>query len=111
MSPFLLDKMLNLNLAAVLLAAPSSIIGLLPMVLIFVIFYVLIMLPQQKRQKKIQAMLNSIKNGDRVITSGGIRGTVVSVKDDTLQLRVPPDNLRIEVVRGSVISVAEETAS
>jgi preprotein translocase subunit YajC len=110
MSPFQLDKMLNLNLAAVFFAAPSSIIGLLPMVLIFVIFYVLIMLPQQKRQKKWQAMVNNIKNGDRVTTSGGIRGTVVSIKDDAVQLRVPPDNLRIEVARASVVSVSQETA-
>jgi preprotein translocase subunit YajC len=81
------------------------------MVLIFVIFYLLIMLPQQKRQKKWQAMINSVKNGDRVTTSGGIRGTVVSVKDDAVQLRIPPDNLRIEVARAALVSISDESSS
>src|SRR5947209_1222760 len=86
-------------------------LALLPMVLIFVIFYLLIMMPQQKRQKKWQAMINSVKNGDRVTTSGGIRGTVVSVKDDAVQLRVPPDNLRIEVARAALVSISDESSS
>ena len=80
-------------------------IALLPLVAIFAIFYVMLILPQQKRQKKWQQMLSALKNGDRVVTSGGIRGTVISIKEDAIQLRVPPDNLRIEVARSAVTAL------
>lgn len=76
------------------------------MIAIFAIFYVMLILPQQKRQKKWQQMLSELKNGDKVVTSGGIRGTIISVKDDAVQLRVPPDNLRIEVARSAVTALA-----
>jgi len=75
------------------------------MVAIFGIFYVLLIMPQQRRQKKWQAMLTQIKSGDKVITSGGITGTVMSVKDDALVLRLPPDNIKIEVTRASVVTL------
>ena len=77
----------------------------LPLVFIFVIFYFLLILPQQRRQKKWQQMLGALKTGDRVVTSGGLRGTVIALRDDYLHLRVPPDNLRVEVSRNSVVSV------
>ena len=83
----------------------SAIFGILPLIAIFAIFYVMLILPQQKRQKKWQQMLSTLKNGDRVVTSGGIRGTVISLKDDAVQLRVPPDNLRIEVARSAVTAL------
>ena len=78
----------------------------LPLVLIFAIFYFLLIMPQQRRQKKWQAMLGALKTGDRVTTSGGLRGTIIALRDDTVHLRVPPDNLRLEVLRSSVVSVA-----
>ncbi len=78
----------------------------LPLVLIFAIFYFLLIMPQQRRQKKWQVMLSNLKTGDRVITSGGLRGTIIALRDEFLHLRVPPDNLRIEVSRSSVVSVA-----
>lgn len=84
----------------------SAIFGLVPLIAIFAIFYVMLILPQQKRQKKWQTMLSALKNGDKVVTSGGIRGTIISVKDDAVQLRVPPDNLRIEVARSAVTALA-----
>jgi preprotein translocase subunit YajC len=83
----------------------SALFGLLPLVAIFAIFYVMLIMPQQKRQKKWQAMLAELKNGDKVVTSGGIRGTIISLKDDAVQLRVPPDNLRIEVARSAVTAL------
>lgn len=83
----------------------SAYLGVLPLVAIFAIFYVMLVLPQQKRQKKWQAMVAALKNGDKVVTSGGIRGTVISLKDDAVQLRVPPDNLRIEVARAAVTAL------
>jgi preprotein translocase subunit YajC len=88
-------------------------LGFAPLIFIFAIFYFLLIMPQQRRQKKWQQMLSELKTGDKVVTSGGIRGTIISLKDDYLQLRVPPDNLRIEVSRASVVSVTtpEEAAS
>ena len=80
--------------------------GLLPLILIFAIFYFLLIMPQQRRQKKWQHMLGELKAGDKVVTSGGIRGTIISLRDDALQLRVPPDNLRLEISRSAVVSLA-----
>lgn len=78
------------------------------------IMYVVLFLPQQRRQKKWQALLDTLKAGDKVVTSGGLRGTIFSMKDDAVTLRVPPDNLKLEVSRGSIVSVTragEETTS
>jgi preprotein translocase subunit YajC len=77
----------------------------LPLLFIFAIFYFLLIMPQQRRQKRWQAMINDLKTGDRVVTSGGIRGTIVSMKDDAVHLRVAPDNLRMEVLKSSILSV------
>ncbi len=87
-------------------------LGFAPLIFIFAIFYFLLIMPQQRRQKKWQAMLNELKTGDKVVTTGGVRGTIVALKDDYLTLRVPPDNLRLEVSRASVASVitADEVA-
>lgn len=80
-------------------------LGIAPLIFIFAIFYLLLILPQQRRQKKWQAMLEQVKAGDKVTTSGGLRGTVMSLKDDALHLRVPPNNLVLEVTKASVVSV------
>lgn len=87
-------------------ASPFSM--LLPVVAMLVFAYLILILPQQRRQKKWQAMLDGLKTGDKVITSGGIRGTVIALKDDALHLRVPPDNLRIEVSKSSIVSLAAQ---
>jgi len=84
----------------------SGLLGLAPLLFIFAIFYFLLILPQQRKQKKWQAMLGELKTGDKIVTTGGLRGTIISLKDDALTLRVPPDNLRIEVTRASVVSVS-----
>ena len=90
----------------------AGLVGFLPLILIFAVFYFLLIMPQQRRQKKWQQMLGELKAGDKVITSGGIRGTILSVKEDAVQLRVPPDNLRLEVARSAIVSMAgEEQAS
>jgi preprotein translocase subunit YajC len=80
-------------------------LGFAPLIFIFAIFYFLLIMPQQRRQKKWQQMLQDLKTGDKVVTTGGMRGTIIALKDDFLHLRVPPDNLRIEVSRGSIASV------
>ena len=86
--------------------------GAVPFIFLFGILYFVMILPQQRRQKKWHAMLDSLKTGDKVVTSGGLRGTIVALKDDALHLRVPPDNLRVEVTKASVMSVttADEEA-
>ena len=88
----------------------SSLLGLAPLLFIFAIFYFLLIMPQQRKQKKWQLMLSELKNGDKIVTSGGLRGTIISLKDDALTLRVPPDNLKLEISRSAVVSVtpAEE---
>jgi preprotein translocase subunit YajC len=86
----------------------SSLLTIAPLLFIFAIFYFLLIMPQQRRQKKWQAMLGELKTGDRITTSGGLRGTIMSLKDDSIILRVPPDNLKLEVTRGSVVSVTTE---
>jgi len=83
-----------------------GILGFAPLIFIFGIFYFLLIMPQQRRQKKWQQMLSELKTGDKVVTNGGLRGTIVALKDDCVHLRVPPDNLRLEVTRASVASVA-----
>jgi preprotein translocase subunit YajC len=101
------------HLLAFQTAGSAGWLGFAPLIFIFAIFYFLLIMPQQRRQKKWQAMVNDLKNGDKVVTSGGLRGTVVSLKDDAVQLRVPPDNLRLEVTRASIASVVsgDEMAS
>jgi preprotein translocase subunit YajC len=80
-------------------------LGLAPLIFIFAIFYFLLIMPQQRRQKKWQQMLSTLKTGDKIVTSGGIRGVIIALKDDYVHLRVPPDNLRLEVSRASIVSV------
>lgn len=85
-------------------------LGLLLILAVFAIFYFLLILPVQRRQKRQLKMQSELKPGDRVLTSGGLRGVIVSVKDDCVQLRVPPDQLKLEVLRSAVQQVmGEET--
>ena len=84
---------------------------LLPLLLIPVLYLVMIR-PQQKRQKQWQQMLSGIKSGDRVTTSGGIRGTIISIKDDVIIMRVAPDGIKMEVAKNAIASVTtQETSS
>lgn len=84
---------------------------LLPLLLIPVLYLVMIR-PQQKRQKQWQTMLGSIKTGDRVTTAGGIRGIILSIKDDSIIVRVAPDNLKLEIAKNAIASVTtQEDAS
>lgn len=81
-------------------------------ILIFVVFYMFMIRPGQRRQKTWQEMLSKLKSGDRVTTTGGIRGVILSVKDDVVQIRVAPDNIKLEVVKSAIASVttAEDEA-
>ena len=93
---------LNLYLQS---ASPNSLLGFLPILLIFGIFYFLLFLPMQRQRKQTQKMLAGLQNGTTVATSGGIIGTIVAIEDDTVVLRVKPDNVKIQVARSSVSSM------
>jgi len=82
---------------------------LLPLLLIPVLHLVMIR-PQQKRQKQWQEMLSSIKAGDRVTTAGGIRGIILSIKDDAIIIRVAPDNIKMEVAKNAIATVTTQDA-
>jgi preprotein translocase subunit YajC len=85
----------------------SALTLLVPWILIIGIFYILLILPQQRRQKKLQQMLGELKTGDKVITNGGIYGTIVGVEDDTLQLRIA-EQVRIRISRQAITGLQPE---
>jgi preprotein translocase subunit YajC len=89
-------------------AIPPGVIQFLPFVLIIGVFYLLLIRPNQKKQQAWQQMLNGLKPGDKITTSGGIRGTILAIKEDAIQLRIPPDNIKIEVVKSAIASVTTE---
>ena len=103
-----------MNFTSLLLAptVPPGLVTFLPFLLIIAVFYMMLVRPNQKKQKQWQEMLASLKPGDRITTSGGIRGTILSLKEDAVQLRVPPDGIKLEVVKSAISSVTsnqEET--
>lgn len=77
-------------------------------ILFFVVLYFLMIAPNQKKQKKWQEMLGQLKSGDRVTTNGGIRGTVLTVKDDVVVLRVQPDGVKLEFVKSAIAAVTTD---
>ncbi len=83
---------------------------LLPLLLIGVL-YLLMIRPQQKRQKQWQSMLAAVKAGDRITTAGGIRGVILSLKDDAVIIRVAPDNLKLEIAKSAIASVTTQETS
>lgn len=88
-------------------AGSSGISLLLPLLMIGVV-YLMMIRPQQKKQKMWSEMLANLKTGDKVTTTGGIRGTILSLKDDALVLRVAPDGLKIEVVKSAIAAVTTQ---
>jgi preprotein translocase subunit YajC len=80
---------------------------LLPVLMIAVV-YLMMIRPQQKKQKVWAEMLASLKTGDRITTTGGVRGTILSIKDDALILRVAPDGIKIEVVKSAISAVTTQ---
>ncbi len=86
----------------------SGLVTFLPLVLIMVIFYVLLILPAQRRQKKTNEMLAALKTGDKVLTSGGIYGTIVGLEGDAVQLRIA-DQVKVKVARSAITGVQSET--
>jgi len=97
---FLLSIRENLSLMAQG-AGGNSLLQLLPILAIMGIFYVLLILPAQRRQKKTQEMINALKNGDKIITNGGLFGTIVGIEGDSIQLRIA-DQVKVKVLRSAV---------
>jgi len=89
---------------------PSLIMSLLPLLVIFGIFYLILIMPMRKRQKKHQEMLKAITKGDRVVTTGGIFGTVVEVQGDIVHLRVA-DNVKLQVALSAIAGLAKDAAT
>jgi len=88
----------------------NQLLGFLPIVLIFGIFYFLLFMPMQKQKKQMKQMLEGLQNGNVVQTTGGIIGTIVSISsgDDTLVVRVKPDNIKLQVARSAVAALVSE---
>ena len=82
--------------------APSPLVQFLPILLVMAIFFFLVILPMRKRQAKVQAFLSALKTGDKVITSGGIYGTVTKVEENVLQLQIA-ERVRIDVARSAIV--------
>jgi preprotein translocase subunit YajC len=80
---------------------PSPLLNMMPLILIFIIFYFLLIRPQQKKQKVHEEMLKTLDKNDEVVTTGGIHGTIVNVKDATVILRIDED-VKIEVQKNCV---------
>jgi preprotein translocase subunit YajC len=90
----------------------SSLLGMLPIVLMIAIFYFLVFMPMRRQQRNQKQMIKSLESGQTVVTSGGIVGTIVALSDDTLILRIKPDNLKLQIARSAVTSLitAEDSA-
>jgi preprotein translocase subunit YajC len=86
----------------------SSITGLPLLLLMFAAMYFLLIAPNQKKQKQWQSQLASLKPGDRVTTTGGIRGTIVTMKDDALVIRTQPDGVKLECVKTAIAAVTTD---
>ena len=92
-------------------AAPTAqtnpLMSFLPLVFIVAIFYFLVFMPMQKQKKQQAAMLSNLQTGTDVLTTGGIVGTIISITDTTLILRVKPDNVKLQVMRSAVSSLVD----
>ena len=85
-------------------SATSILVGIAPWLLIFVIFYVLMIRPQQRRVKEHQAAINAVKKGDEVVTGGGIRGRVTKVGDDEVEVEIA-QGVKVRVVKSTITAV------
>ena len=86
---------------------PNPIIGFLPMILILGIFYFLLIRPQKKQQEEHKKMISALGKNDEIITSGGICGTIVNVKDKTFVVRID-DNTKLEVLKSYILTVVKK---
>jgi len=105
------DSLSRLVLA---MGAPSGpgvnpLVQMVPILLVFAIFYFIILLPTKKKQKKLEEFLESLKVGDRVVTTGGIYGSVTKVNDKSVQLQIA-NNVKVEVARHAIVGYQGQEA-
>jgi preprotein translocase subunit YajC len=103
----ILEAVMPVNPALLAQAPASGFAMFLPLVLIMVIFYFLMIMPAQRRQKKVAEMLKELKNGDKVITTGGIYGTIVGLEDDAVQLRIA-EQVKMKISRSAIAGLQTE---
>ncbi|MEW6325187.1 MAG: preprotein translocase subunit YajC [Nitrospirota bacterium] len=89
---------------------PAGLISFIPFLLIFVLFYVLMILPQQRQRKKHQAMLAALKKGDRVVTSSGLIGSITNIHDDVVTLQIA-ENVKVKMLRSAIASLRTDAES
>jgi preprotein translocase subunit YajC len=82
----------------------GGLIQFLPLVFILVIFYLVVFLPARRRQKKLEEMISNLKSGDKIVTTGGIYGTIVGFKGDRIQVRVA-ENVKVEMSRNAITAL------
>jgi preprotein translocase subunit YajC len=90
-------------------AGVNPLVQLVPILLVFAIFYFIILLPTKRKQKKLEEFLDSLKVGDRVVTTGGIYGSVTKVNDKSVQLQIA-NNVRVEVSRNAIVGYQGQEA-
>jgi preprotein translocase subunit YajC len=91
-------------------AAVNPIINLFPLLLIFIVFYFLIIRPQKNKEKEHAQMLSKLNKNDEIVTTGGIHGTIVNVKDKTVILRID-DNVKIEIEKNCIAYLKKQSVS
>ena len=85
----------------------NPLVQFMPIILMFVIFYFLLIRPQQKKQKDLQAMISQLKKGDKVVTTGGILGTVSSLQEDYVVLTVGDSETKIEILKSAIAGLRQ----
>ena len=80
----------------------NPLVSFIPMIALLAIFYFILVLPMKKKQQKVQAFLSALKEGDRIVTSGGMFGTITKLKDDAVQLQIA-QNVKVDVSRNAVV--------
>ena len=83
---------------------PNPLLSMMPLILIFIVFYFLLIRPQQRKQKEHEELLKKLEKNDEIVTTGGIHGTIVNVKDSTVMVRID-DNVKIELQKNGVAFV------
>ena len=85
----------------------NPLVQFMPIILMFAIFYFLLIRPQQKKQKELQTMIAGIKKGDKVVTSGGMLGTVSSIQDDYVVITVGGADTKIEILKSAIAGLRQ----
>jgi preprotein translocase subunit YajC len=101
---FMVVTLLSSNVFAEAAGAGSAFGGLMPLIIIFVFFYLFLIRPQQKQRKEHQKMLDALQKDDKIITSGGLYATVVSVKGEIVEVKIA-ENVRVEIVKSTISTV------